>query len=131
MAKKQQGSDVDFLGINDLSSIVRGINNEGGDNEKKQAKPQKEDGKEKSAKRESKDGLWDSFIENVQYYKDNTKKGQAIWIDDDIKDSLEMMKGGPLKCSVKTLANAMLRAFIEQNKENCKKYIGASKKGLL
>ena len=130
MATKGKGKDVDLLEINGLASIVRDINDEKTEQPKEEQAPKNGKGK-KPSKGEANNDLWDSFIENVQYYKENTKKGQAIWIDDDIKDSLEMMKGGPLKCSVKTLANAMLRAFIEQNKENCKKYIGESKKGLL
>lgn len=129
MAKKQ-GNNVDFLGIDGLTSIVRDINNE--EPAKQGGEPSTKKEEKKNAKKgNEKEEMWDCFVDNVQYYKENATKGQAIWIDDDIKDTLEMMKGGPLKSSVKTLANAMLRTFIEQNKENCKKYTGTAKKGLL
>ena len=129
MAKKNQ-TEVDLLEINGLSSIVREVNNEKTEKPKENPSSRNEE-KNNQSKGKEKNDVWEKLIENVKYYKENPTKGQAIWIDDDIKDSLEMMKGGPLKCSVKTLANAMLRTFIEQNRENCKKYTGESKKGLL
>lgn len=134
MAKK--GNGVNFLEVNGLNDIVRSMNGsvvqqddqDQGDVtvQGKQGKIKEGGGKRASDKKtnaqKAEDGiLWDNFIGNVGMYKANPTKGQAVWLDEDIIASLQQLKNGAIKAPVRAIANAIIRAFIDANIENCKK----------
>lgn len=126
MPKNKDEKKVNLLEINGLSSIVRNVESSG--NGKKEHPDKKvSSGKQEgtpaaiSVEKVKDSPLWDEFIRNVDYYRENRGKETGIWIDEDIKQSLEKLKMGPIKAPVKILANAILRAFIIANADNCKK----------
>lgn len=134
MAKKNNG--VNFLEVNGLTGLVRDMNSsvvEQGDQKKEDVTKQKESVKkkdenekkpsDKKTKAQNVDEgiLWDNFIENVTMYKANPTKGTAVWLDEEIIASLQLLKNGSIKAPVRAIANAIIRAFIDANIENCKK----------
>ena len=73
---------------------------------------------------------WNLFLEFAEYYQGKGEKGTVIWIDTDLKDTLEQLKKGELHYSLRHLVNAILRTWIEKNKEQLKTTM-KTKKGLL
>lgn len=126
MAKKNakgQPGDLLSLDITQLVGEVRQPQPAEGEGGKEAAKPAKKQA-------QTVPGLWQSFTDSIEYYRQNPFKGTSVWVDDDIMSSLQKMKGGPLKANVKQLVNAMLRAFIMAELENCKNAKEESSKGL-
>lgn len=121
MAKnKSKGNDLLSLDITDLVGAVRS------------AQPQQETDKHIETKEGGNaDGtqtdLWQLFLDSIDFYKEKPFKGTCVWVDEDIMNSVQKMKSGPLKANVKQLVNSMLRAFVVAEMENCKKAKGTPK----
>lgn len=120
MAKnKSKGSDLLSLDITDLVGSVRS------------AQPQPTDKHVEAEEGGNADGtrpdLWQLFLDSIDFYKEKPFKGTCVWVDEDIMNSVQKMKSGPLKANVKLLVNSMLRAFVVAEMENCKKAKGTPK----
>ena len=58
---------------------------------------------------------WKDFLEYAQEYKESDKESIQVWLDADVKYTLDAIRQAGIKIPVKHLLSAAVRVFIESN----------------
>jgi len=73
---------------------------------------------------------WQRFLELAKEYKDSDKPSIQVWLDADVKCTLEALRQSGIKIPVKHLVSAAVHAFLDNNKKEVKKLLKTQPKVL-
>jgi hypothetical protein len=73
---------------------------------------------------------WQRFLELAKEYKDSDKPSIQVWLDADVKCTLEALRQSGVKIPVKHLVSAAVHAFLDNNKKEVKKMLKTQPKVL-
>lgn len=74
--------------------------------------------------KEGENTLWMDFILLAEESRKEKKKAEAqVWIDEDLKSKIEMLKCAGIRLPIKHILNGMLRAFFKANNKEADKLL--------
>ena len=75
---------------------------------------------------------WDAFLKYAEEYQKPQDKGVLVWIDTDVKTTLDRVRNSrTLGFKTRTMVSAILRAFIEENKDRLREIISGESNSLI
>lgn len=66
---------------------------------------------------------WQRFLELAKEYKESDKPSIQVWLDADVKCTLEALRQSGIKIPVKHLVSAAVHAFLDNNKKEVRKLL--------